>query len=47
MGNDVPFQLTMRAGAHPRLKLTGESAPVGTLALARAGFTLMELKKVE
>jgi hypothetical protein len=46
-GTDVTLHFTTGAGAQAELKLTGENALVGTLALARTGFTPMELKKVE
>jgi hypothetical protein len=47
MGNEVTLQFTTVAGAQVKLKLTGENALLGTLAFPRAGFTPMELKKVE
>lgn len=46
VGNDVTLHFTTGAGAEAKLKLTGENALVGTLAMPRARITPMELKKV-
>jgi hypothetical protein len=47
MGNEVTLQFETGAGSQAKLKLTGENALVGTLAIPRGGITPMELKKVE
>jgi hypothetical protein len=45
--NEVTLQFETGAGSQVKLKLTGENALVGTLAIPRQGITSMELKKVE
>jgi hypothetical protein len=46
VGNEVTLQFITGAGSEAKLKLTGDNALVGTLAIPRARITPMELKKV-